>query len=703
MAGDQRRHAKPTSKRAETAPPRKRRWFRRIFLTGFFLALLAAGGFALAVLITPVPDPNEVARTEATVVYYADGVTELGRLGDSTRRSVTLEQIPVEVQRAVLAAEDRSFYEHGGFSPLGIGRAVVNNVQGGSLQGGSTITQQYAKNAYLTSERSYTRKLRELVLSVKLESTVSKDDILQDYLNTIYFGRGAYGIEAASLAYFGTSAANLDYTQGAVLAALIKAPSYYADDRKELKARWKWVLDSMLEVGWITPQQYATAAFPKILKPSGGNRLGGQVGYLLEAVKSDLRALGYTDQEIEAGGLHIVTTFDAQAQAAAEAAVAAVGPTEGTEGLRIGLVALRPGTGEVIAMYGGPDYVSDPINNATRPFAQAGSTFKPFALTAAVEQGIGLDSVWDGNSPQEFSGYEVHNYGDNSFGEVDLRTATAASINTAYVAVEDQVGVDAVADAAYRLGLPADTPGQSPDSLDLTFVLGTASPSGVSMASSYATLAARGQRAPWTTVRQVFGTNGGLQYEWDPSPEQVVASEVADTVTSALQSVVAGGTATGAQALGRPSAGKTGTSNDNKSLWFVGYTPQLSAAVLMAKEDAAGLPVPLDDIGGGAPAYGGGGYPVAIWTAFMEAALAGQPIAEFVGAPVTPSPGPTSESPTPEPTTESPTPSPDPTPEPTPEPIPTPQPTPSPEPAPTPEPTDSPTPEPDPSFAGDPA
>ncbi|MEK9737395.1 MAG: transglycosylase domain-containing protein, partial [Candidatus Nanopelagicales bacterium] len=482
MAADQRRRAKPTARRAaDPSPrPRKRRWFRRIFLTGFLLALLAAGGFALAVLITPVPDPNEVASTEATVVYYADGVTEIGRLGDSTRRSVALDQIPVQVQRAVLAAEDRSFYEHGGFSPLGIGRAVVNNVQGGSLQGGSTITQQYAKNAYLTSERSFTRKMRELVLSVKLESTVSKDEILQDYLNTIYFGRGAYGIEAASLAYFGTSAVNLDYTQGAVLAALIKAPSYYADDRKELKARWTWVLDSMLDAGWITPAQYADASFPKIRKPTGGNRLGGQVGYLLEAVKADLRALGYTDQEIEGGGLHIVTTFDATAQAAAEAAVAQVGPTEGTEGLRIGLVALRPGTGEVIAMYGGPDYVTDPINNATRPFAQAGSTFKPFALTAAVEQGIGLDSMWDGNSPRDFNGYEVHNYGDNSFGEVDLRTATAASINTAYVAVEDQVGVDAVADAAYRLGLPMDTPGQSPDDLDLTFVLGTASPSGIS-------------------------------------------------------------------------------------------------------------------------------------------------------------------------------------------------------------------------------
>ncbi len=674
-------------------PKRKRRWVRGTFLTLLFLGLLGAGAFAAAVFLTPVPDPNEVARTEATVVYWADGTTEIGRLGDSTRRSVPLDEVPLDVQRAVLAAEDRDFYEHGGFSPVGIGRAVYNNLTGGSLQGGSTITQQYAKNAYLTSERSFSRKARELVLAVKLDATVGKEDILEDYLNTIYFGRGAYGVEAASRAYFGVPVSTLNYEQGAVLAALIKAPSFYADNRKELKARWRYVIDSMAQVGWITPQQAKKAKFPDIIKPTTSNRLGGQVGYLLEAVKADLRALGYTDQEIEAGGLRIVTTFDRDAQAAAEAAVATVGPSEGTEGLRVGLVAVRPGTGEVVAMYGGRDYVTDPINNATRPFAQAGSTFKPFALTAAVEQGIGLDSRWNGNSPAEVQGYTVRNYGDASFGEVDLRTATAASVNTAYVAVEDQVGVSDVADAAYRLGLPVDTPGQSPDSLDLTFVLGTASPSGVAMANSYATLAARGQRATVTTVKQVFGTNGGLQYAWDPTPEQAVASEVADTVTSALQSVIAGGTATGAQALGRPAAGKTGTSNENKSMWFVGYTPQLSAAVLMAKEDAQGIPIPIAGLGGGAPAWGGGGYTVAIWTAFMRAALAALPAADFVTPVVTPSPSPSSESPSP---TESPTESP------TPEPTPTPTPEPSPTPEPTPTPTPTPTPEPDPTFTGDP-
>jgi len=676
-------------------PPRKKHWFRRIFLTVLLLVIVGIGAFALAVFLTPVPDPNEVAASEATVVYYSDGTTEIGRLGDSTRRSIALDDVPLDVQHAVLAAEDRDFYDHSGFSPAGIGRAIWNNVRGGSVQGGSTITQQYAKNAYLTSERSFVRKARELVLSVKLESTVSKDRILGDYLNTIYFGRGAYGIEAASLAYFGTSAVNLDYNQGAVLAALIRAPSYYSDNRKDLKARWKWVLDGMVQSGWLTPSLRAKAHFPEIRKPANANRLGGQVGYLLEAVKSDLRAVGYTDQEIEAGGLRIVTTFDKDAQAAAEAAVAEVGPTVGTQGLRIGLAAVRPGTGEVVAMYGGPDYVTDPINNATRAFAQAGSTFKPFALTAALEQGIPLDSVWDGNSPAEVKGYSVRNYGDTSFGDVTLTEATALSINTVYVTVEDQVGVDNVADAAYRLGLPVDTPGQSPDSLDLTFVLGTASPSGISMASSYATLAARGQHTGWSTVKQVYGTNGGLQYEWSPQIDQAVPSEVADTVTGALQTVISSGTATGAQALGRPAAGKTGTSNEDKSFWFVGYTPQLSTAVLMAKEDAEGNPIPLAGLDGGAPANGGGGYTVAIWTAFNQAALANLPVEDFIVSAPTVSPTPSSSSPSPS-VSPTPTDSPIPTPTPTPSPTPTPTPTESP----TPTPTESPIPE--PTVTGDP-
>ena len=313
MAG---RHSAPRHVRAAEPiddPPRKKHWFRRIFLTLLVLGLLGLGAFALAVFLTPIPDPNEVAASEATVVYWADGETEIGRLGDATRRSVALDDIPIDVQHAVLAAEDRDFYEHGGFSPVGIGRAVWNNLRGGSLQGGSTITQQYAKNAYLSSERSFTRKAKELILAVKLDQTVSKEDILEDYLNTIYFGRGAYGIEAASLAYFGTSVSNLDYQQGAMLASLIKAPSALdpAVDKKGLKARWKYVLDTMAQEGWLSEKQRAGATFPDVIKPRTSNRLGGQVGYLLEAVQADLR---HRVDDVAPAGLELLAVVGIEAR-----------------------------------------------------------------------------------------------------------------------------------------------------------------------------------------------------------------------------------------------------------------------------------------------------------------------------------------------------------------------------------------------------
>lgn len=348
-------------------------------------------------------------------------------------------------------------------------------------------------------------------------------------------------------------------------------------------------------------------------------------------------------------------------------------------------------------MYGGPDFVSSPINNATRAFAQGGSTFKPFTLVAALENGIAVDSTWSGDSPITIGDYTVNNYGGNSYGTVDLVTATARSINTAYVELTNTVGVDAAANAAYRLGLPRDTPGGTPDTLDLTFVLGTASPSGLDMASAYATLANRGQHVDPTTIKQVIGTNGGVQYEHQPQRDQVVASAIADQVTSVLQQVVLSGTATGAQALGRPVAGKTGTSNSNRSMWFVGYTPQLSTAVVMAREDTEGNPIPLDGIAGGAPAWGGGSYPVAIFTAFTQAALAALPAEGFIApapmaspSPIDPSPTDTSPTAT-DPTEVSPSPTAtDPPGEPTGEPSSTPSPPPAPTATPSPAPPPSP-------------
>jgi len=607
---------------------------RRLLWLALLIGAIATSVFAVALARTNVPTPNELATSEATIVYYADGKNEVGRLGEATRRSVTLDDIPVDVQQAVLAAEDRDFYNHGGISPIGIARAAFNNVTGGNTQGGSTITQQYAKIAYLSQDRTWTRKINEALLAFKLETVVSKDQILEDYLNTIYFGRNANGIEAASIAYFGKNVNELDFTEGAVLASVIKSPSTFALDEniKELRGRWNYVLDSMVETGAISQKQRDSTAFPEILPLKQGDRLGGQVGFLLTAVEQQLLAQGFDEEEIQRGGLTVISSFDRRAQRAAQRAVKNNGPESGTEGLRIGLAAVRPGTGEVLAMYGGSDFIQDQINNATRPFAQAGSTFKPFALAAALEQGIPLQSLWNGDSPSTVNGYTFSNYGDNSYGTVSLLQATELSINSAYVELEADIGVGSVAEAALGAGIPADTPGMNLDSLDLTFVLGTASPSGLNVATAYATFADGGTRTGNTFITKVTGSNGGLLYEYEAESTSVFDADIANTVNYALQKVVTAGTAKAAQALGRPAGAKTGTTDDNKSAWFAGYTPQIAAAVLMAKEDAEGIPISMSGTGG-LRTVTGGSFPAAIWTAFMKDALKKEPIVEFEAPP----------------------------------------------------------------------
>ncbi|MDO8307557.1 MAG: transglycosylase domain-containing protein [Actinomycetota bacterium] len=625
----------PAKKRpARTSPAPKSHWLRNTILVVLAAGALGVVVFAVLIARTTVPTPNEVATSEATIVYYADGTTEIGRLGEATRRSVPLDEVPLEVQHAVLAAEDRSFYDHGGISPIGIGRAIWNNVTGGSTQGGSTITQQYAKNAFLSQERSWDRKVQEALLAFKLETVVSKDEILENYLNTIYFGRGAYGIEAAAIAYFGTPSSELTVEQGAVLASIIKSPSGLApeNDLPGLQGRWEYVLDSMVEQEWLKPGQRADARFPKIKKLKAKDRLGGQVGFMLTMVQEQLIDLGFDETEIQRGGLRITSTFDRQAQRAATAAVRKHGPSTGTEGLRIGLAAVRPGTGEIVAVYGGADFVDDQINNATRPFAQAGSTFKPFALAAATEQDVPLTSIWNGDSPATVNGYTFSNYGDRSYGPVSLLEATEFSINSAYVELESSIGVESVADAAVLAGIPEGTPGMDLDDLNLTFVLGTASPSGLDMANAYATFASRGTRAQTTVLKEVVGPNGGLLYQFQPSTAAAFDPGVADTVSYALSRVVTDGTGAAAQALGRPAAAKTGTTDDNKSAWFVGYTPQLAGAVLMAKEDADGTPISMAGTGG-LETVTGGSFPAAIWTAFMSAALDGLPAEDFAEPP----------------------------------------------------------------------
>jgi len=668
----QRRPRKKRSKKQQW------RFIGGVVTLGLIGSVVLGALLAFAVSVTEIPTPKEVARAQTTIVLWSDGEREMGRFGEFNRTDVSFDQIPENVRVAVLAAEDRNFYKHNGFSVTGFARAILVNVFSGSRVGGSTITQQYAKLAFLTQDKTVIRKAKELVLAIKLESVESKDQILENYLNTAYFGRGAYGVQAAARAYFGVDISEITFSQGAALAAQLQSPSITdkADNKDRWVNRWSYVIDGMVKLGNITEAQAKLITFPEPIEYATSNKLGGPNGYLLTSIKNEMLKLGYTENDLNLRGLRVVSTFEEQAQTGMVDAVNAEAPTKNIEGLRIGMASIRPGTGEVVAIYGGPDYVTEPLNNATQAIAQAGSTFKPFALAAAFEEGIGLDTIWNGDSPRTFGDYKLNNYGKKSFGEITLLQATENSVNTVFVDLAFQMGSAKVYDSALRAGIPEETPGMLND---ITLVLGTASPHVLDVASAYATFAAHGIYAKPTMIKQIYGPNGGLLFQFSPETKRAYTAQVADEVSFALQQVVQVGTGTKAKGLNRPAAGKTGTTDSNKSAWFAGYTPQFATAVMMVKQNEKGDPISMTGTGG-LKSVTGGSFPAAMWTSYMKAAHSGLSVMDFPPAPgiILPSSSPI-ENPEEiipvEVVTPTVTPSVTPTPTPTPTPIPTPTPT----------------------------
>ena len=536
------------------------------------------------------------------------------------------------MRNAVLAAEDRKFYSNQAFSVTGIARALINNLKSGSLngEGGSTITQQYAKTAFLTSSRTIERKIKELVIAMKLENALSKDQIFENYLNTIYFGRGSYGVQTASQQYFNRNVDQLTLSQTAVIASILRSPGYYDPSLSEengvrLENRFQYVIDGMLNEGWITQEQADKAKFPTVAPRVTSGTLSGPKGHVISQVQRDLGRLGFTEEQLLEGGLVIRTTLVQKAQQSAVDAVTKFYPKKAPENLRIGLVAIRPGTGEIVALYGGRDYLERQLNDATQSIALAGSTFKPFALIAALEAGIPLTSMWNGDSPQTFDDlgkpYIVSNYGNEGWGQLDLLTATQHSVNTIFVPLGMKAGMDKVVDAARRAGIPESVAMIPTPSV----VLGVASPHVIDVANAYATFAAQGVYAKPFLVASVTGPNKGVLYEATPQTQEVFSKEVMADLTYALKSVVNGGTGAAALSLGRPAAGKTGTSQSNASAWFAAYTPQLSASVALFRDSASES---LNGIGG-LTSVTGGTFPARIWTAFMKGALKGEPVMTF--------------------------------------------------------------------------
>ena len=609
----------------------RRRLFRTSIFLGGFGFIAGSTLFAFAWFSVSIPDPNAYVNSQATIIQYSNG-DEIGRIGTQNRQILPLAQIPINMRNAVLAAEDRKFYSNQAFSVTGIARALINNLKSGSLngEGGSTITQQYAKTAFLTSSRTIERKIKELVIAMKLENALSKDQIFENYLNTIYFGRGSYGVQTASQQYFNRNVDQLNLSQTAVIASILRSPGYYDPSLSEengvrLENRFQYVIDGMLNQGWITQEQADKAKFPTVAPRVTSGSLSGPKGHVISQVQRDLGRLGFSEEQLLEGGLIIRTTLVQKAQQSAVDAVTKFYPKKAPENLRIGLVAIRPGTGEIIALYGGRDYLERQLNDATQSIALAGSTFKPFALIAGFEAGIPLTSMWNGDSPQTFDDlgkpYIVSNYGNEGWGQIDLLTATQHSVNTIFVPLGMKAGMDKVVDAARRAGIPESVAMIPTPSV----VLGVASPRVIDVANSYATFAAQGVYAKPFLVASVTGPNKGVLYEATPQTQEVFSKEVMADLTYALKSVVNGGTGAAALSLGRPAAGKTGTSQSNASAWFAAYTPQLSAAVALFRDSASES---LNGIGG-LTSVTGGTFPARIWTAFMKGALKGEPVMTF--------------------------------------------------------------------------
>lgn len=612
----------------------KTKGIRLLLKVGGFFFLLGATAFTIAYFTTDIPDPNEYVNSQATIIQYSDG-DEIGRIGAQNRTSLPLARIPLDLRHAVLAAEDKNFYSQGAFNPFGILRGAINTALGRGLQGGSTITQQYAKTAFLTADRTIQRKIIELIIAIKLENQLSKDQILESYLNTIYFGRAAYGVETASQVYFGRGVDQLSISQAAVLASILRSPGYYDPNYREgnkerLEARYKYVLNNMVGEGWLDKEdaEKFKEKLPNIRPRLSTGQLAGNKGHLIEAVRKELNALGFADEQLLIGGLIVRTTLEKDSQLAAEAAVFAQAPKKAPDNLHIGLVSIRPGTGEIVAMYGGKDYLKRQLNDATQGITQAGSTFKPFALIAALEQGISLNSVWNGNSPlifDDFNGrpYQVSNYGNKSFGEISLLRASASSVNTVYVPLGIKVGVDKVIEVARRAGIPESVAMVPSPSV----VLGVPSPRVIDVANAYATFAANGVRSKPFMVKEVLGPNKGILYQARIENEQVFDDSVMADLNYTLGEVVRSGTAASAlRGFGRAAAGKTGTSQSNASAWFSGYTPQLATSIAFYRDDATQS---LNGIGG-LTSVTGGSFPARIWNAYMKVALKGQPKLDFL-------------------------------------------------------------------------
>ncbi|MFI1974705.1 transglycosylase domain-containing protein [Streptomyces wedmorensis] len=667
-----------------------RRWMPSWKLvTGTFLFFAASlmGAAAIAYSRVEIPDQALTATSQNNIYYWADKTRMVATGSGTNRQIVPIEQIPTSMQNAVISAENKTFWDDRGVDPMGIARAVWNMAKGGETQGGSTITQQYVKNNRLDDQsQTVTRKVKELFISMKVGNEVEKRDIMAGYLNTSYYGRGAYGIQAAARAYFNKDAKDLDPSQSALLAAVLKGATYYdpagypeIDPRATAEAnteratiRWKWILDEMQKDGRLTAEERAKyTTFPKVKKPGQSANLGGQIGYLVRTANANIKSqFGISVKDLERGGYEIFTTFEKDKVNALEKSVKKILDTkidpkarpEDDTHVQFGGASVDTATGKIVALYGGPDATKHFTNNADATGAMVGSTFKPFVLAAAMKYGVrdpklgavqdessrkildpdksrynGKDELvirkYNGDIWLDGSGKEWRQSNDEnaSYGGISLRRAMVRSANSPYVQLGMDIGIDKVRQSAVDSGLLESSlvQGEVP-----SFSLGISSPSAIRMAGAYSTFANGGKQNDPYSVESIK-KEGVVIKKHEAATKQPFSPAIASQVTDVLRDVVDDpeGTGTKARIPGRAVAGKTGTTDDNMSAWFVGYTAQLATAIDMYRydDDDTKKDRKFEDMygTGGQEKIHGSSFPSRIWQDYMSQAVEGMPLVKF--------------------------------------------------------------------------
>ncbi len=643
-----------------------------------FGSMVAVAGIGYAMVSVP-SEENAMALSENNVYYWADGTQMVATGSGQNRQNVTIDRIPAAMQWAVISAENKSFYDDSGIDPMGIARALGNMATGGNTQGGSTITQQFVKNTYLSQEQTVSRKFKEMFISIKVGTKLSKKQILQGYLNTSYYGRGAYGIQAAAQTYYGKDAVDLTPSECAFLAALLKGPTYYdpagnqnldsaatpEKNRERSEERWSWILEQMHADEHLSDADYqkATKKYPEPQGRKAVKGMTGQVSYLVDTAKRYvLKNSDITEAQFDQGGYQIYTTFEkdkveALAKAVQKVEKEKLDPKKREEDrhVQFGAASVKPNDGAIVALYGGAGFENGHFNNnADTSGVPVGSTWKPFVLAAAMQHGtyktngvgVSPQSKYNGNDhlqirendgslvlKKDNTPFFQENETDYKWGYITLHKAMEQSVNTPFVQLGMDVGMKNVAEVAEKAGILKESfSGQ----LNASFALGTSTPSAIRMADAYATFAASGKQADPYSVTAVKHKGTELPGFEKPRVKLAMPENVAHNVTEVLENVIANGTGYKAQGLGRAAAGKTGTTDENKSAWWVGYTQQLATSVAMFREDPKDHKLLSMNGTAGEESIHGGDVPTQIWTEYMKVALKGEedpgfPKAEKIG------------------------------------------------------------------------